>query len=308
MGTFTISLDCEGRWGTADYDTAFEAMITDDALRKIYDRLFACLERSGVQATFAVVGAFSLSVDALREHPLLTNPPSAQHEEWTARARQQVLQSGETSGWTLPGIRQQIIDGGHELATHGFSHLPFSDRWMNHEAAEAEVSHLREWISSSTAPVTSIVFPRNQVHKLPQLHGLGIRTYRRRIDRDYGAGVTPREILEEVNPWGRPESIDEAIVDDDMVGLPPGRFFNRRAGARALVPPLLTARSWITTVERAADQPDGAAHLWLHPHNLLESETQFGLLERVISHAGALVSDGRLSCATMAELDQRVRP
>jgi len=300
VGKFIISLDCEGRWGGADRETPLDASITGQTLRPIYQRLFESLDSAGLRATFATVGAFVLPEEILRSHRLLRDPPSAQHARWTKRLRKALPRSTADAGWTFSELADEVNTRGHELASHGFSHLPFSKASMPTEALSAELDMHQEWTRSVNSTVSSLVFPRNSICWLSELHDIGIRCYRDRPER-VGSRITLREVLTEVSPWGSPEPMG-TLTANGMIRLPPGRFFNRRSGPRALVPPAVTVHSWKTALQRAAQDPQATVHLWLHPHNLLENQTQFDLLDIVFNNAGELVRSDDLQSATMAEL------
>ena len=61
-GTFVVSLDCEGKWGMADrIDSALDARLTDAKLREAYRRILSLFSDLRLPASFAFVGAFTLS-------------------------------------------------------------------------------------------------------------------------------------------------------------------------------------------------------------------------------------------------------
>lgn len=297
MGTFTISFDCEGRWGSSDAEGPLDDIITSESLADVYERLFHVLESNHLRATFAVVGAFTLDPDELKAHPLAKGDVSDSHTRWCEKLRKQIRTKGHVSGWTLPSLAHRVRQGGHELATHGFSHLPFDA--MSEQESNAEIGMLESWIADQPEAISSLVYPRNRIGRLPQVAAAGISCYRRRVPR--GSRVSLAEIATELSPIGSYETSSDATFDYGMVGLPPGRFLNRRVGPRALVPPAVTRRSWHASLTAAASQNNAILHLWLHPHNLLEDRSAFELFRDVVQHAGTLVRGGHLANLTMAE-------
>lgn len=298
MGTFTVSFDCEGRWGFADFDFPLESGIRDDTLGAAYEALFKTLGRHEIRATFAVVGAFTLEPDQLLAHNLVADPPTSAHRNWSARFKHQ-HGAGEATGWSMPQLSNLVEDYGHELGTHGFSHLPFSTSHMTDGALDAELAMLSEWAESQHSDIVSMVYPRNQVGYVERLATLGLRCYRaqgRLQRRDI-----VHEVIEEINPFASSEQLP-STSSNAIVELPPGRFFKRRVGGYGKVPQPVTLRSWRSALRSAATKEAASVHLWLHPHNLLEHPSQIEMLDATFAEARRLMASGSLRNLTMGEL------
>src|SRR6266436_1480184 len=67
--TFILSLDCEGKWGMADAITDHHRKhFVNDRILKTYRDLVDLLAALDLTATFAFVGAFTLSAEQYQDH------------------------------------------------------------------------------------------------------------------------------------------------------------------------------------------------------------------------------------------------
>jgi hypothetical protein len=74
-GVFIISFDCEGKWGVADHlDTRIEESFTTVNLLQNYRDLLALLGEHDLRATFAFVGAYTLSAEAFLDRRVEYEP------------------------------------------------------------------------------------------------------------------------------------------------------------------------------------------------------------------------------------------
>lgn len=295
--TFILSLDCEGKWGMADRITAYhDHHLTSDKLRGAYRALTALFARYEVPATFAFVMAFLLSraeqeaVDDLFPH----HPAGA---AWLASFRA-AQACGNLGGWTLPEALDIVTsDGRHEVACHGFSHLPLDEVSTPRAFAARELEACDHVARLRGLAIETLVFPRNQVGHVDLLPGHGISGYRERLARGSGRIAQAAALASEFNLFERPQP-DAVPGADRAIAIPPGHFFNWRVGARRVVPRWTTVLRWRNLME-AAETGD-VVHLWLHPHNIITGPETLPLLARVLRDVARLRDAGRLEVATQA--------
>src|SRR5437868_5867516 len=118
QATFILSLDCEGKWGVADQlSERHEAYLTTKQLTHAYHTLLRVLARRKIKATFAFVGAFTMSADEYHSHPeLFGSSPLA--KAWLRHFKTD-MRSGNSQGWFAPAIFDAVrVDGRHEIASH----------------------------------------------------------------------------------------------------------------------------------------------------------------------------------------------
>lgn len=289
-GTLLISLDCEGKWGMADDPSMLESdPITNESLRWAYSKLFTLLEQYELRATFAVVGLFVAGQDATRAH-LREMASSSACREWL-KIPMEALESKATDGWfyeELPRLVKQ--SGQHELASHGYSHLPFTWQGFSDELAHYELSAMQRLSLENSWGVRSMVFPRNQVAFTHLLGQYGIERFRPSTE---GEGLAHRiwSLLSEFNVRASSDLLTAGQA------VPAGRFVNWRSGARLIVPPSVTILRWKRILTHAV-RTGGCAHLWFHPHNLITGRDQDVLVAEILKMASSYVHHGDLNSKT----------
>lgn len=292
-GTLLISLDCEGKWGMADdARVVSDQVLTHRSLVSTYERLLETLEKNELSATFAVVGLFVAGPDEATSHvSRALGDPLRTH--WLKHARQALAQ-GSNDGWFLEELPNMLDRSGrHELASHGYSHLPFTIQGFTREHALEELTLMRDLVDRRSWSISSMVFPRNGIAHTSLLPEFGIDRYRNSPENDsFIARV--RSLLSEYNVCASAEGLP--IVAERVAG---GRFLNWRRGARRMVPAQLTLSRWQQILEKAS-AGGRCAHMWFHPHNLITGYKQWDLVERVLGAAGKYVQDGRLVSRTFS--------
>lgn len=295
--TFILSLDCEGKWGMADRITPYhDHHLTTDKLRAAYLALTALFARYEVPATFAFVMAFLLS-GAEQEAVDELFPDHPAGRAWLADFRAAQAR-GDMNGWTLPEALTIVSgDGRHEVACHGFSHLPLDEASTPREFADRELVACDRVARMRGLTIETMVFPRNRVGHVDLLPGHGVSGYRERLARGSGRIAQAAALASEFNLFERPQP-DAVPVPDRAIAIPSGHFFNWRVGARRMVPRWTTAMRWRNLMETA--KTGDVVHLWLHPHNIITGPETLPLLERVLRDVARLRDAGRLEVQTQA--------
>ncbi|MCB0006567.1 MAG: polysaccharide deacetylase family protein [Anaerolineales bacterium] len=293
QATFTLSFDCEGKWGMADNLTpGLSAQLTNAALKDVYRQLLALLAQYDLPATFAFVAAHTLSPAEYQAHPELLPPLTGPAQQWL-NPIQQTLDRGEVDGWLNPEALALVATAGrHEIASHSHRHIP-GDR-LDEAQFAAELARANEVAALKGVRWETFIYPRNQICYPELLRPAGILAYRGRPA--YGHS-RPLNLLHEFNLWAGGETMSAA----SPLVLPAGHFLNWRAGPRRLVPTAVTVRRWRNMLARAMTHGQ-SVHLWSHPHNFLTGRRQFELLVRILDLVAAARATGRLRPLTQREL------
>jgi hypothetical protein len=101
QATCLISFDCEGKWGIADWVSADQhEYFRHDRLTGVYEQLVQLLARYELKATFAFVGAFTLSPELYREQIERYFPDwdNTAVNPWIAAFKREMAQ-GIVDGW-----------------------------------------------------------------------------------------------------------------------------------------------------------------------------------------------------------------
>ena len=295
-GAFVISLDCEGKWGMADrIDAAIDRRLSDDALRESYRRLLALFRELDMPVTFAFVSAFTLTSRERTRYAEWFEDVEVDGANWLRHFRRQEADGAQ--GWFLPdALRMVEDDGRHEIASHGFAHVPIGAPGVGADVARRELERARLVGRERGHLPRTYVYPRNLVAHRDVLAGAGFEAFRAsRTTR--GDGGTLRVATKEWNVFQRADP--PPAVANGATALPAGHFLNWRVGLRARIPAAVTTARWRNMIDDAA-RSGRVAHLWLHPHNLIDSPQTFASLTAIARHAATRRDQGRLRLLTQA--------
>ena len=279
-GTAIISLDCEGRWGVADNLTpALAAGLTDARLRAAYRGITDLFAQTEISATFAFVELFTRPVS--REAAGLVRDLAEELPYLAAAAAG--LAAGD-EGWVGDWALEMAGEGGHEIAFHGATHVPWSD--LTPDQARRELALTR------AEHRQTMVFPRNVVAHVDVLAEFGCKAYRGH--RSFSSRA--HSLLSELD-LGTPSQPMPDAADCSPAELPSGIFVNWRSGPRKLVPPAVTRRRARHLLADAA-RTGGAAHFWLHPENIATAPATFANLEGIVAEIVRFRDAGQIRVAT----------
>jgi len=292
-----ISLDCEGKWGMADDPRILEDdSINRRSLQKAYDMLLRLLQIHQLRATFAVVGLYVAGYERTLEHLNLVKGDTC-HESWL-KIPKRAMTTGRHSGWFYEDLPLRIANSGyHELASHGFSHLPFCSEGFDESTAMFELASMNDLARDRGWDIESMVFPRNEVKFTNLLTRYGIHRYRLRS----GAGgplVRLSSLISELKLGMKSEA-----VPTRSGCIPAGVFLNWRSGARRLIPQQVTIERWRNILEHAKEN-DQVAHIWFHPHNLITGHRQCELVTELLTVSGEFVRRGTLQSSTFKDVQR----
>jgi hypothetical protein len=204
---------------------------------------------------------------------------------------------GVDDGWFLPGALDLVRASGlHEVACHGFSHIPLEESMAltRHELASAVRIARRRGIVLRT-----LVYPRNRVAFTELLPEYGFWGYRSRLETLPGVLGRVAGLLRELNVGERAQTDARHPPATPPVPIPSGYFLNWRLGLRAAVPSAITIARWSTILTDAVRR-GGVAHVWLHPHNLVSAPSTFEVLFGVIDAVCRLRDRGQVQVLTQS--------
>lgn len=299
-GRFIVSLDCEGKWGMADHITAHhDRHLTEASLADAYARLVALFARYEAPASFAFVLALTLT-ESEREQMAdrLVDVP-VDGANWLRHFRAAQARRN-TDGWFCPDALEMVrADSRHEIACHSFCHLPLAEGSITRADAVREMESIRLAAAIKRVSPTTFVYPRNQVGHVAELAAAGFAGYRARPP-SWGRGKLAKvgNLLAECNV--RTPAQAARGSDRGMTVIPSGYFLNWQRGARRAVPRAVSRMRWRHVLEDAA-RAGGVAHIWLHPHNIIDGPGTIDRLEDVLADAARLRDAGRLEMVTQAQ-------
>jgi len=288
---FIISLDCEGKWGLLDHLTPeIDNRLTDNKLVRAYADILDVFRKHETPATFAFVSAFCLSrsdagqwADRLRSKPF-------EGGDWTADYWEQ-LKDGNLEGWHLPQTLEMTQEAQiHEISSHGFCHLPLGHSAITRQQATEEFAFAREAAKDAGFEPQTYIYPRNGVQYadvLTETGWLGWRDFRTKWNGPLLRSARELNILDRADAHG-----------SQAAQVPAGFFLNWRYGIRRKIPMSVTIRRWKSIIDDAARR-NRVAHLWLHPHNVIDSPETLLTLDAICRYAKQQREAGRLSIETM---------
>ena len=300
QATCLISFDCEGKWGIADWVSASQhEYFRHDRLTRVYEQLVQLLGRYELKATFAFVGAFTLSPEAYREQKdrFFPDRDNSAANHWIAAFKREMTQ-GIADGWlNADAFNVVAACPEHEIAAHGFTHTPLHESWVS----EAQFRHEMECLKSLPAfqgERLTIVYPRNLVGYADLLPQYGFMAYREALkpDRTTLKGRIVN-LLDEINIF---RTSQEHAEEGKLVKVPAGFVLNWRFGVRKKIPVRITLRRWDHLL-RHAIRKKRVFHLWAHPHNFSSGEQMFNQFERIIEKLAEASKSGAIITMTQQE-------
>jgi len=296
--TFLLSFDCEGKWGFADgLSSRHQSLLSHAALTDAYRRLLALLARHRIRASFAFVGALTLSPEQADAHPQWFSDDTPVRRAWLARFHED-RRRGISDGWLLPGLLALVREQPqHEIASHGFSHLPLAESLVDRHTARRELETAQAAAALHGLRLQTLVYPRNLCGYASELDDCGFLGYRQGRARPAGTTARLGHLLTECWPRLRAEA---HAAPAHPLAIPAGAFLNWRHGMRRHVPPALTLGRWRHALDDALAR-GGVVHLYSHPHNFLDGDGQWTLLEQVLAAVAIRLRAGELANPTLAD-------
>jgi len=274
-GTVTFSFDCEGKWGMTDIPTPWDVSLTRANLLQAYEFILETLHQYEIPATFAFVGAFTQNREQFLDETF-SKLSSKSYSTWLDYSRERIINEAE-EGWFMPELLDMVKEyNTHEIASHGFSHIPFD--MLDKVDARTELSLVKDWAENNKIKCETLVYPRNAVAHPDLLKEYGILGYRDLPDVIFSDKLPKifKTLFEEIWVYKKAQQLEAS----DPIKIPGGVFINWQYNFRQYIPTFVSLLKYKHIV-KDAEQRNGVAHFWLHPHNLITSPSTKLLFEKL---------------------------
>ena len=297
---FILSFDCEAKWGMADtISDEINRAITNKRLIGVYSDILDLLDSYKIKSTFAFVAAMTISKsDYFNRYLTLFEKINSYNTGWLDNFNEQVLNK-DIDGWFIPELLDMVkIKKMHEVASHGFTHLPLSEKQIEREAFASEMNSMKKIMSDKEVIPTTLVFPRNLIGFISEMSAFNLKGYRGSLTKDRNKYFFKiKNILNEFNIFQKAQKLTH---DKEIIEIPSGFFLNWRSGVRRFVPIFVTKKRWELIIQNSIKN-GGVVHMWTHPHNFISGHEQFLLFEEVLKIVSQEVSNNRLIVMTQHE-------
>jgi peptidoglycan/xylan/chitin deacetylase (PgdA/CDA1 family) len=310
-GVFTLSLDFELIWGTADLGLEDFKRICRIEREVVIDRLLELFEEFEFPATWAILGHLFLDKCESKngtKHPEIVRPNfSWTTQDWFAH------DPGGVETDKSIHLGRRLVDKirncrvAQEIGSHSFSHIVFGDQGCSPETAESEIAECVRVAREQGLELKSFVFPRNEVGHLEVLKKYQFTSFRGVEENWYENRIVPERIrrglrLFDVLRAAQPPAVLPQMTKEGLLNIPGSAMFFPMHGFRRRIPMSLRVRRCLKGLNKAA-QTKKIFHLWFHPSNMVdEMETMFAGLREILQHAAKLKKEGRLDFLTMGEI------
>ncbi len=304
--SFIISLDCESKWGMADHLNEFHTThFSNAAIIEAYSRLLKSFQKWQIPATFAFVAGMTISPGEYKQYQDLFLDCVINGRNWLEAFRRDASNNA-FEGWLVPEALDLVSQHDqHEIASHGFCHLPLGSHLVNENDAYHEIRAIKTVMDAKGHDVKTFVYPRNIVGYKEQLESCGFLGYREALKLPAGSIRPFVNLSLEFNLFSKAQK-PFAYPKKNFIPIPSGYFFNWRMGLRRHVPAWITIQRWKNIINHAIKN-NLIAHLWFHPHNLIDSPSTFTTLEQVLQYLAERRDLGEIDVITQLEYCNRNR-
>jgi peptidoglycan/xylan/chitin deacetylase (PgdA/CDA1 family) len=189
-GGLIISADFEMAWAWRYTKTGSDPVKKGQIERANFPKIIKVLEEYNIPITFAIVGHLFLNNCQKGDHDWMqrishfNNHWKFTHGDWYDQDPYSDYKKAPE--WYAPDLIQMIIDSevNHEIGSHTFSHIDFSDKNCSKQVAEDEIKACIEAIKPYNRYVESIVFPGGTWGNIEVLKEYNLKIYRKKNDFD----------------------------------------------------------------------------------------------------------------------------
>jgi peptidoglycan/xylan/chitin deacetylase (PgdA/CDA1 family) len=309
---FTLSLDFELIWGTADTAGVERFRRACEIEREvIVDRLLSLLAEFEISASWCIVGHLFLDsctpVAEIR-HPEIVRPSHRWIQgDWfdhdpSGSERTDPIFYGSS---LVERIRACSVS--QEIGCHSFSHVIFGDHGCSRETAASELAACLRLAEQRDIQLKSFAFPRNSVGHLDVLREHGFVAYRGPEPVWWERPRVPPALkrlghLADVLTARRPPVVLPRQTRNGLWDIPGSMMYFPIHGGRRHIPRALRVARAVKGIERAARERR-IFHLWFHPTNLADDpEEMLGGLRLIFERVDALRANGQMKVAPMGAL------
>jgi len=178
---FNLTIDFELAWSRARRKnistTLEESLIRAKRARKFLPHLIELTKKYNIPITVAPVAHVAISDCASHQVPPKFKP-SWTNSDWFSIDPNTNLRENED--YYGPDLIKKVLESGvgHEIASHGFSHVDLSDADTTKEIAEFEITESYRILKQINQNLTTFIFPNNKPKFLELLNRAGYTIYR----------------------------------------------------------------------------------------------------------------------------------
>ena len=154
--TFIISFDCEGKWGMVDLSQNNSQLFSNERLNNAYSDIISIMKHYNIKGTFGFVGAFTMTQEEYFNNTHLFNELIINNKPYL----KSFLIDAENKifdGWMNPKTLDIVrTNKNHEIASHGFSHLPLSESIIDQKTFLDEMSKMKKIMESKNIRIKGL--------------------------------------------------------------------------------------------------------------------------------------------------------
>ena len=315
-GALVISLDFELHWGIRDHVTRDDALYRrlSCARAAVTDMVELFVERD-IRATWATVGFLFAStrdeVDACEpgERPTYSRSELDPYVETIG-----IDEEHDPEHLAASLVELIQASNGQELASHTFSHYYCLDPGQDEKTFRADLSAAQAMAQLRGAELTSLVLPRNQWNPAYERAVLDLgfncirgpqRSWGHRARQPGRTSLLPRaaRLADSYLGVAPPPTTawNDVAHPSGLCNVPASAFLRPYNPARKRLEPLRLAR--LRSGLRHAAHHGGIFHLWWHPHNFSQHETEnFAMLGQILDEYDRLAASHGMRSLTMADV------
>lgn len=315
-GGLVISLDFELNWGVHDVFRYGQYNKNLYGVRKALPRILALFEQYDIHATWATVGLLFAESKAEMAHYLRGIP--VKYENMRFAAHTQLAKVGENEQEDLLHFGKSLIEEikrtpHQEIGSHTFSHFYCLEKGQTKAAFCADLHATKTISDGYTAPMKSIVFPRNQVNKdyFTACLEEGYVCYRGTENHElYDAQkFTKKGRLLGAKKWidsywnitGHHIATLEEMQEEQLINIRSSAFLRPYCSPLRIFENLKVKR--IKEGMLKAAQAQAFYHLWWHPHNFGKHiDKNLAMLEELLSYHQELRNQYNFQSYSMYEV------
>lgn len=317
MGKFVISLDFELMWGVFDKRTTTDYGANILGVKESLIRTLDLFDEYDVKATIAVVGFLMFENKEILKRNFPKIRPSYLEKKFSPYMDYfESLESSELDDYHFaPRLVEQIVERGHELATHTFCHYYCLEEGQTIKQFKEDLNKSQDICTKFSNAPSSIVFPRNQSSKeyLNVCFEEGIKAYRGnethwiyKPSNSKSNSMVKRalRLLDSfVNVTGHNTSI-LGTNHKEILNVPSSRFLRPYDSRLGRIGQHLRLDRIKKSMLYAAKNKQ-VFHLWWHPHNHgVNMDANMNILEQILKYHRQLSSDYHFKSARMMDLVQ----
>jgi peptidoglycan/xylan/chitin deacetylase (PgdA/CDA1 family) len=271
----------------------------------LYDELLAILDEHGIKATFAFVGSLGLNMQEFE--CLANNAPGQNYMSRLHLLRKRSIK--EQKLWYDSELIDKVVCSkqNHEIASHSFSHIRFTDEVLNQDAAKYELERSYEILKKKTTnnQLKTFIFPGNCINHLNVFKESKFQLYRGSTESWFNKLPLTRLVhfIDQALPIAPPS----VKLGKDIYGnyfLPGSLVLFCYDGIRKIIPDSIRFIKIKRGIDRAIREKK-VFHLWFHPWNMGSSKRMKSLLYRVLKYVETRCSEGVLRVETMSDVFDR---